>query len=189
MAFFGGSTLQGAYQRDDFTIPSDVAKVAYSNHIAIHVTNYGQQGYAAWQELELLEELLTTGYRPKVVVFYDGINDLYAQANSGTSATPTYIGADKFRQAASRTGATSSSGAPSLGSQIYDTYSNHSLLLRLSTTLGLVNPPQPTSSGSQESGWAPDQSILIRFDAGIRCGFYTRESHRFTHSIGNPLWI
>ena len=159
VAFFGGSTLQGAYQRDDFTIPSDVAKVAYSNHIAIHVTNYGQQGYAAWQELELLEELLTTGYRPKVVVFYDGINDLYAQANSGTSATPTYIGADKFRQAASRTGATSSSGAPSLGSQIYDTYSNHSLLLRLSTTLGLVNPPQPTSSGSQESGWAPDQSI------------------------------
>jgi lysophospholipase L1-like esterase len=151
--------MEGAYQRDNFTIPSDFAKLAYSKHIAIHVSNYGQQAYASWQELEQLEELLTTGYRPNVVVFYDGINDLYAQANSGTSATPTYINADKFREAASKTGATSSSQAPSLGSQLYDSYSNHSLLLRLSAALGLTNPPQPTSSQDLVSGWSPDQSI------------------------------
>jgi lysophospholipase L1-like esterase len=158
VAFFGGSTMEGAYQRDNFTIASDVAKLAYSKHVAIHVTNYGQQGYAAWQELEQLEELLTAGYRPNVVVFYDGINDLYAQANSGTSATPTYINADKFRQAAVKNGATSNSGAPSLGSQIYDSYSNHSLILRLSAALGLSSP-QPPSGENQESGWSPDQSI------------------------------
>ena len=150
--------MQGAYQRDDFTIASDVAKEAYAHHIAIHVTNYGQDGYSAWQELELLEELLTTGYRPNVVVFYDGINDLYAQANSGTSATPTYINADKFRQTLSDAGVTSTT-APSLGSQLYDAYSSHSLISRLAATLGLIQPPQPTSSAAEASGWNPDRTI------------------------------
>jgi hypothetical protein len=158
VAFFGGSTMEGAYQRDDFTIPSDIAKEAFAHHVSIRVTNYAQQGYGSWQELEQLEELLTAGYRPNIVVFYDGINDLYAQASNGTSETPTYINADVFQQAISRTSATSNSG-PSLQTQLYDSYSNHSLMLRLAASLGLVSTSQTTSGGVPSSGWNTDQSI------------------------------
>ena len=54
---------------------------------------------AIWQEVELLEELLTNGYRPNVVVFYDGVNDLGIQSTEGTTTIPSTLKAQQYARA------------------------------------------------------------------------------------------
>lgn len=72
---FGGSTVWGTGARDDFTIPSLLAKQLSARGIRARVLNYGESGYVTTQELIGLERLLQQGLRPDVVIFYDGIND------------------------------------------------------------------------------------------------------------------
>ncbi len=78
VAMFGGSTMFGWGARDEFTIPSIVARLA-AHHVPgarVRVTNHGRDGYVTNQEVIQLEERLKAGERPHVVVFYDGINDV-----------------------------------------------------------------------------------------------------------------
>ena len=78
--FFGGSTMFGfSGQRDEHTIPSDVARLAEADETPVRVRNFGAPGYVNFQETVLLSQLLLAGGRPDVVVFYDGINDLALQ--------------------------------------------------------------------------------------------------------------
>lgn len=79
--FFGGSALFGDGQRDEHTIPSEFARIAEEQGIPVEVRNYGRPGIAMWQELELYEQLVGTGDKPDLVVFYDGFNDLAWQLN------------------------------------------------------------------------------------------------------------
>jgi lysophospholipase L1-like esterase len=73
---FGGSTMWGNRVRDDYTVPSLLAKsLAEETNYRVDVINYGQIGYVSTQEVISLYELLRDGQRPDVVVFYDGIND------------------------------------------------------------------------------------------------------------------
>jgi hypothetical protein len=74
--FFGGSTTFGDGQRDLFTIPSEVAKMAAADGVQIRAVNYGSQGYAAWQEVDLFKRLLKGHQAPDFAVFYHGVNDL-----------------------------------------------------------------------------------------------------------------
>ncbi|WP_421120178.1 hypothetical protein ACE2AJ_02210 [Aquihabitans daechungensis] len=73
--YFGGSTMFGIGQRDDHTIPSEIAKLAEEDGTAIRSRNFGAPGWVNWQETQLLEELLRTEEAPDLIVFYDGVND------------------------------------------------------------------------------------------------------------------
>lgn len=72
---FGGSTLWGLGTKDEHTIPSFVQSFMGQGY---KVTNYGQPGFVATQELNLLLQQLALGNIPDVVIFYDGVNDGYA---------------------------------------------------------------------------------------------------------------
>lgn len=80
--FFGGSTMWGEGQRDDHTIPSEVARLAEDAGQPVHVVNYGAQSYAHWQEMLLFEQELATRPAPDLVVFYDGANEISTQLAS-----------------------------------------------------------------------------------------------------------
>jgi lysophospholipase L1-like esterase len=73
--YFGGSTMFGIGQRDNHTIPSEIARLAEKDGISIRSENYGAPGWVNWQETVLLEELLRTEEAPDLIVFYDGAND------------------------------------------------------------------------------------------------------------------
>ncbi len=76
--FFGGSALYGLGQRDDHTIPSEVARLSASTSTPIEAVNLGAPGYDQWQEVASMSYRLSRGERPDLIVFYDGANDLTA---------------------------------------------------------------------------------------------------------------
>jgi len=73
--FFGGSALFGIGQRDEHTIPSEVARLAHADGVEVRAVNYGLSAYVRWQEEGLYRRLVKTHRPPDLVVFYDGIND------------------------------------------------------------------------------------------------------------------
>jgi len=78
--FFGGSTLFGFDVTDKETIPSGFVKVSKSkcnNCKSIEVFNYGVLSYYSYNELMLFHHLLATKHRPDIVIFLDGLNDLF----------------------------------------------------------------------------------------------------------------
>ena len=95
--FFGGSTMFGTGQRDDFTIPSHVARLAEADGLPVRVTNHGQNGWVIWQSVAELELLLAAGEIPDIAVFYDGFNETLAQMNS-PSPEPTFSQAQRVQQ-------------------------------------------------------------------------------------------
>ncbi|MEZ5138972.1 MAG: SGNH/GDSL hydrolase family protein [Acidimicrobiales bacterium] len=76
--FLGGSALWGLGQRDDRTIPSEIAKLAAADGTPIEVVNLGVPGYTQWQQEAAMGFRLSRGERPDLVVSYDGANDLTA---------------------------------------------------------------------------------------------------------------
>ncbi len=85
---FGGSTMWGSGARDEFTIPSILARELDRQGIQAAVTNYGETGWVSTQEVIALELELRQGRRPDVVVFYDGINDTYTAFQQGIAGIP-----------------------------------------------------------------------------------------------------
>jgi lysophospholipase L1-like esterase len=76
---FGGSTVQGPGNPDLATIPSYLAAaLTRKTGECVEVRNFGVSGYVGNQELIALMELLRSGRKPDVVVFYDGYNDGHA---------------------------------------------------------------------------------------------------------------
>lgn len=69
--FFGGSTMWGAGADDARTIPAFYQQAAGGT-----VLNFGESGWTAHQSLNQLIKLYAEGHRPRVVVFYDGVNDV-----------------------------------------------------------------------------------------------------------------
>ncbi len=80
--FFGGSTLWGEGQRDDHTIPSEVARLAEAAGRPVRVVNFGERGYTAFQEFLLFEQELARRPDPDLAVFYHGANELYSLLES-----------------------------------------------------------------------------------------------------------
>jgi lysophospholipase L1-like esterase len=72
--FFGGSTVWGLGAEDATTIPSHFAAMT-----GLASENFGEFGYTAHQGLIVLLQLLQDGHRPDTVVFYDGVNDVWAK--------------------------------------------------------------------------------------------------------------
>jgi lysophospholipase L1-like esterase len=77
---FGGSTMFGFDVTDNETIASYLAQLyseQCSNCQSVVVHNYGVLSYYSYNELMLLHHLLTTGSKPDVVVFLNGLNDFF----------------------------------------------------------------------------------------------------------------
>ena len=96
--FFGGSTMMGWVQRNEHTIPSEVVRLAEADGIAVKAFNYGQPAYSHWQEVMLLQELVSEGKVPDLAVFYDGANELGAQFRSGPSQDPIHLQARAIQE-------------------------------------------------------------------------------------------
>jgi hypothetical protein len=71
----GGSSLWGFGARDDQTIPSLLARELFERKRDVELRNLSEIGYVSTQELVALLRELLSGYRPDVVIFYDGVND------------------------------------------------------------------------------------------------------------------
>jgi len=104
---FGGSTTWGAGARDDYTIPSLLAKdLAGNPDYDVEVRNFGQMGWVTSQELIYLYELLRRGERPDLVIFYDGINDTFLGYQQGIAGLTQneFLRAQEFGILASSSG-------------------------------------------------------------------------------------
>lgn len=101
--FFGGSTMFGIGQRDEHTIPSEIARLAEDDGLAVVPVNFGVPAYVTRQEAILFQHLLTRRPAPDLVVFYDGLNDLglqFQRAGQGDVDLdrPSILGAETFEQ-------------------------------------------------------------------------------------------
>jgi hypothetical protein len=84
----GGSTMWGLGARDEFTIPSLLAKKLTEHGIRARITNFGQIGYVSTQEVIALMLELRQGNIPDIVVFYDGFNDTMSAYQMGEAGLP-----------------------------------------------------------------------------------------------------
>ena len=86
-AFFGGSTMWGNGGRDEDTIPSIFAKMN-----RVNVQNNGEGAYVARQSLARLTNnyILEKEARKKVVIFYDGVNDVVQRCWRESTGINTY---------------------------------------------------------------------------------------------------
>ena len=71
----GGSSLWGFGARDDQTIPSLLARSLHEKGWRVELKNLAEIGYVSTQEVIALTRELQAGYRPDLVIFYDGVND------------------------------------------------------------------------------------------------------------------
>jgi hypothetical protein len=175
--FLGGSTTEGAFQRDDYTIPSDIARLATGDGTPIHVLNRGQYAYSIWQEVELLEEQLqTNGYRPDIVVFYDGVNDLGIQSTEGTTTIPSTLKAQQYAKAIAQY--LNPNVAQPLANRIYDSYVNRSAIALTARDIAGLFSTAPASSKKltplQGTTTAPDQSAAAIERANDAVTIYLR---------------
>jgi len=85
----GGSSLWGFGARDDRTIPSLVARALDERGWRVELKNMAQIGYVSTQELIGLIRELQAGYRPDIVVFYDGVNDTTSAYLGGEAGQTT----------------------------------------------------------------------------------------------------
>jgi len=87
---FGGSTIWGEYARDEHTIPSHLSKILNGKTNRYRVVNYGETAHTFLQEIIHLILLLRESAIPDYVIFYDGMNDLYATYQAGKVETIWY---------------------------------------------------------------------------------------------------
>jgi lysophospholipase L1-like esterase len=88
----GGSSLWGFGARDDQTIPSLLARGLFERGWSVELKNLSEVGYVSTQELVALLRELQAGYRPDVVVFYDGVNDTASALLEGKAGLTTNEG-------------------------------------------------------------------------------------------------
>ncbi len=85
---FGGSTVWGVGVRDDATIPSFLARKLEETGIEAEVTNFGESGYVSTQEVIALIGEVRKGNIPDLVIFYDGVNDMYSAYQQRAAGLP-----------------------------------------------------------------------------------------------------
>lgn len=85
---FGGSTLWGTGARDEGTIPSLLAKELCRAGKHVEVINFGESGFQSTQEMIRLLLELNKANTPDVVVFYDGVNDVFSSYQDNVAGFP-----------------------------------------------------------------------------------------------------
>ena len=105
----GGSSLWGFGARNDRTIPSHLARTLYEQGHRVEVRNLAEIGYVSTQEVVALVRELQSGYRPDLVIFYDGVNDTtsaFLEGEAGLTTNERNRRAEfNIRQSPSRLGA------------------------------------------------------------------------------------
>ena len=82
---FGGSAIWGWGAPDWGTIPAYLQReLASESQAAICVTNFGENAFVSTQNLIQLILELEAGHVPDLVVFYDGVNEVFAAHQNGT---------------------------------------------------------------------------------------------------------
>lgn len=89
LLMLGGSSLWGFGARDDQSIPSLVVRMLYEHGWRADLKNLAEIGYVSTQEAVALYRELQAGYRPDVVVFYDGVNDTTSALLEGAAGLST----------------------------------------------------------------------------------------------------
>ena len=85
----GGSSLWGFGARDDQTIPSLIARGLHERGVRAEIRNLAEIGYVSTQEVIALIRELQQGYRPDLVLFYDGVNDTTSALLEGQPTVTT----------------------------------------------------------------------------------------------------
>ena len=85
---FGASSLWGWGVRDQYTIPSQLVEALAKRKVKAEITNFSEPGYVSTQELIDLIIQLQRNHVPDLVIFYDGVNDVYAAFQSGVAGIP-----------------------------------------------------------------------------------------------------
>ena len=99
---FGGSTVWGTGARDDFPLPSHLARLFGEAGVEVRVTNFGESGYVMRQGILSLIGELQRGNVPDLVIFYDGVNDVMAALQSGVAGLPQNEGNRRLEFKASK---------------------------------------------------------------------------------------
>lgn len=84
----GGSAAWGEGQRDDFTIASQLVRLAERDGIALEVVNLGQRGSIFALDVDRVESFLASKPAPDLVVFYNGWNDALSSVASAFALGP-----------------------------------------------------------------------------------------------------
>jgi hypothetical protein len=86
----GGSTMWGTGARDSSTIPAALARLIASKpgERRMRVVNMGESGYVSTQSLLALALELRRGNIPDDVIFYDGVNDVFAAYQNNEAGLP-----------------------------------------------------------------------------------------------------
>lgn len=87
---YGGSTMIGWGQRDEFTIPSELAKLAYEDGISLEVHNRGITGDLGWEAADRFAWDVAVQEPPDVAVLYGGSNDLLAASTANEDRSTGY---------------------------------------------------------------------------------------------------
>jgi lysophospholipase L1-like esterase len=87
----GGSAAWGTGARDEATIPSFLARKLCESGIPARVTNFGESGYTSSQELIRLILELRKGHIPDIVLFYDGVNDVFSSYQNRMAGLPQNV--------------------------------------------------------------------------------------------------
>jgi len=103
--FFGSSALFGQGQRDDHTIPSEVARLAERDGVDLRVQNFGVPGYRAWQDAILMGQMLSERPAPDLIVMYEGFNDVMSTLLPGSRTEVDAGWSDDVRRALRESGA------------------------------------------------------------------------------------
>lgn len=77
---YGGSTSFGIGQRDDFTIASQIAKLAYERGIRLKVENRGMLADLHWEEAQRFAWDAALEPPPDLVLFLDGTNEIWSSS-------------------------------------------------------------------------------------------------------------
>lgn len=81
--------MWGSGARDDFTIPSSLARMLTTEFPGrVEVFNFGQSGYVSTQEMIAFLRELQYDNRPDVALFYDGYNDMFSSFQQGIAGLP-----------------------------------------------------------------------------------------------------
>jgi hypothetical protein len=168
--FFGGSSMFGAFQRDGHTIPSEFARLAEADGIPVRVVNYGQPAYVNWQEVLLLQSLVTGEEKPDLAVFYDGFNELLSQFSVGEHSEPAHL---QTRVMLERLSSGVGIEDNSFFKRAYKSWAETSALHRLGRALGIA-PELEEDLGPLLSPFEGDQSDHPGRRAAKAASIYSR---------------
>ena len=79
MWWFGGSAAWGFFQTDDETVPSQLARAAWADGVALDIENLALPGFSMSQEMQRFAQMSVSEPPPDLAVFYDGANELFVQ--------------------------------------------------------------------------------------------------------------